>query len=178
MMQLELGAPRDTEERQEKELRVYEFLDTLGVEYRRVDHAPAMTMDDCREIETVLGCLMCKNLFLANRQKTSFYLLLMPGDKRFSSKDLSAQLDVARLSFGEPEVMDALLDITPGSASILGLMNDKERQVQLLIDEDVLQGEYIGCHPCVNTSSLRLRVQDLTERIIPALGHPPKLVRL
>jgi Ala-tRNA(Pro) deacylase len=178
MMQLELGAPRDTEERQEKELRVYEFLDTLGVEYRRVDHAPAMTMDDCREIETVLGCLMCKNLFLANRQKTSFYLLLMPGDKRFSSKDLSAQLDVARLSFGEPEVMDALLDITPGSASILGLMNDKERQVQLLIDEDVLQGEYIGCHPCVNTSSLRLRVQDLTERIIPALGHPPRLVRL
>lgn len=177
-MQLELGAPRDTEERQEKELRVYEFLDTLGVEYRRVDHAPAMTMDDCREIETVLGCLMCKNLFLANRQKTSFYLLLMPGDKRFSSKDLSAQLDVARLSFGEPEVMDALLDITPGSASILGLMNDKERQVQLLIDEDVLQGEYIGCHPCVNTSSLRLRVQDLTERIIPALGHPPRLVRL
>jgi Ala-tRNA(Pro) deacylase len=137
-----------------------------------------MTMDDCREIETVLGCLMCKNLFLANRQKTSFYLLLMPGDKRFSSKDLSAQLDVARLSFGEPEVMDALLDITPGSASILGLMNDKERQVQLLIDEDVLQGEYIGCHPCVNTSSLRLRVQDLTERIIPALGHPPRLVRL
>jgi Ala-tRNA(Pro) deacylase len=178
MMQLELGAPRNTEERQEKELRVYEFLDTLGVEYRRVDHAPAMTMDDCREIETVLGCLMCKNLFLANRQKTSFYLLLMPGDKRFSSKDLSAQLDVARLSFGEPEVMDALLDITPGSASILGLMNDKERQVQLLIDEDVLQGEYIGCHPCVNTSSLRLRVQDLTERIIPALGHPPRLVRL
>lgn len=177
-MQLELGAPRDTEERQEKELRVYEFLDTLGVEYRRVDHAPAMTMDDCREIETVLGCLMCKNLFLANRQKTSFYLLLMPGDKRFSSKDLSAQLDVARLSFGEPEVMDALLDITPGSASILGLMNDKERQVQLLIDEDVLQGEYIGCHPCVNTSSLRLRVQDLTERIIPALGHSPRLVRL
>lgn len=177
-MQLELGAPRDTEERQEKELRVYEFLDTLGVEYRRVDHASAMTMDDCREIETVLGCLMCKNLFLANRQKTSFYLLLMPGDKRFSSKDLSAQLDVARLSFGEPEVMDALLDITPGSASILGLMNDKERQVQLLIDEDVLQGEYIGCHPCVNTSSLRLRVQDLTERIIPALGHPPRLVRL
>jgi Ala-tRNA(Pro) deacylase len=102
----------------------------------------------------------------------------MPGDKRFSSKDLSAQLDVARLSFGEPEVMDALLDIMPGSASILGLMNDKERQVQLLIDEDVLQGEYIGCHPCVNTSSLRLRVQDLTERIIPALGHPPRLVRL
>lgn len=177
-MILEKGRPADFESRLMKEQRVYEFLDGLGIEYMRADHDAAMTMEVCEEIDRTLGTAICKNLFLTNRQQTVFYLLMMPGDKVFKTKDLSAQIGSSRLSFGSPEHMEELLDITPGSLSILGLMNDGEKRVNLLIDEDILTGESIGCHPCINTSSLRIATSDMTEKIIPALGHEPTLVKL
>ena len=177
-MILEKGAPKNIEERLPKEARVYAFLDSLGIEYDRVDHEPAMTMEACEEVDKALGAVMCKNLFLSNRQETVFYLLLIPGDKPFKTKDLSSQLGVARLSFGRAEFMEEYLDITPGSLTVLGLMNDKENRVQLLIDEDVLSAELIGCHPCVNTSSLSIKVKDLKEKIIPILAHEPIIVKL
>ena len=177
-MILENGAPQNIEERLPKEQRVYAFLDSLGIEYKRVDHEPAMTMEACEAIDKALGAAMCKNLFLSNRQETAFYLLLIPGDKPFKTKDLSAQLGVARLSFGKAEYMEEYLDITPGSLTVLGLMNDKENNVQLLIDEDILSAELIGCHPCVNTSSLSMTVKDMREKIIPALKHTPITVKL
>ena len=177
-MELVNGRPTDTQGRLDKEIRVYDFLDSLGVTYQRIDHEAAMTMEACEEIDRTLEATICKNLFLCNRQETNFYLLLMPGDKPFKTKDLSAQIGSARLSFAKPEYMEKYLDITPGSVSVLGLMNDHEKKVQLLIDEDVLTGEYIGCHPCINTSSLRLRTKDLAEKIIPAMGHEPTIVKL
>lgn len=177
-MILENGVPQNIAERLPKEQRVYAFLDSLGVEYKRVDHEPAMTMEACEEIDKALGAIMCKNLFLSNRQETAFYILLMPADKPFKTKDLSAQLGVARLSFGKAEYMEEFLDITPGSLSVLGLMNDKGNSVQLLIDEDILSAELIGVHPCVNTSSLSLTVSDMQEKIIPALKHMPIIVTL
>lgn len=177
-MQLETGRPQQEENRMEKEIRVYDFLDLLGVEYQRIDHEAAMTMETCEEIDKVLGAKICKNLLLCNRQETEFYLLLMPGDKPFKTKFLSAQIGSARLSFAKSEYMEEFLDITPGSLSVLGLMNDKEMRVQLLIDEDVLKEDYFGCHPCINTSSLRIRTEDLEKVIIPAMGHEPKMVIL
>lgn len=177
-MLLEKGRPMSSDGRESKEIRVYDFLDSLGIEYFRVDHEPAMTMEACEAIDAALGTAMCKNLFLSNRQETAFYLLLIPGDKPFKTKDLSSQLGVARLSFGKAEYMEKYLDILPGSLSVLGLMNDKENAVQLLIDEDVLCAERIGCHPCVNTSSLSISVKDLQEKIIPALKHTPIKVKL
>ena len=143
-MILENGAPQNIADRLPKEQRVYTFLNSLEIEYSRVDHEPAMTMEACEEIDKTLGAVMCKNLFLSNRQETSFYLLLIPADKPFKTKDLSAQLGVARLSFGKAEYMEKYLDITPGSLTVLGLMNDKENNVQLLIDEDILSAELIG----------------------------------
>mgnify|MGYP000333816531 FL=1 len=172
------GRPKNTEGRLEKEIRVYDLLDSLGIEYERIDHEPAMTIEACEEIDQALGAVICKNLFLCNRQETDFYLLMIPGDKKFKTKDISAQIGSSRLSFGKPEYMEQFLDITPGSVSIMGLMNDKENNVQLLIDEEVLEGEYIGCHPCINTSSLRIRTEDMVKKIIPELKHSPKLVRL
>ena len=121
---------------------------------------------------------ICKNLFLCNRQATEFYLLLIPGDKPFKTKYLSAQIGSSRLSFAKPEAMQEYLDITPGSVSVMGLMNDRDKRVQLLIDEDVLAAEYFACHPCINTSSLRFRTGDLIEKVIPAMGHEPKMVKL
>ncbi len=178
MLTLQRGRPADESGRLPKEIRVYDLLDRLSVDYERIDHPAAMTMEACEEIDRALEATICKNLFLCNRQQTDFYLLMMPGDKKFVTKDLSSQLGVSRLSFGSPEYMEKLLDITPGSLSVMGLMNDHDGRVQLLIDEDVLQGEMIGFHPCINTSSLRLRLSDLMDTIIPAMGHVPRMVRL
>ncbi len=177
-MELQKGRPVDTAGRLEKEIRTYDLLDRLGVEYERIDHEPAMTMEDCKEVDQLLEAVICKNLFLCNRQKTAFYLLMIPDTKVFHTKDLSAQIGSARLSFAKPEYMEEFLDITPGSVSVMGLMNDKEHRVQLLIDEDVLDGEYIGCHPCINTSSIRFKVKDLIEKVIPAMGHDFVKVKL
>jgi Ala-tRNA(Pro) deacylase len=165
-------------ERQERELRVYRYLDELGIAYERVDHAPAQTMEDCVAIDKELGVKMCKNLFLCNRQKTAFYLLLMPGDKPFRTKELSAQIGSARLSFASEEDMVELLDIYPGAVSVIGLMNDRDRVVQLLIDEDVLKDEFIGCHPCVNTSSLKIATEKIVNIFLPNTKHTVKTVRL
>ena len=177
-MELQKGRPADTAGRLEKEIRTYDLLDRLGVEYERRDHEPAMTMEDCKEVDQLLEAVICKNLFLCNRQKTAFYLLMIPDTKVFHTKDLSAQIGSARLSFAKPEYMEEFLDITPGSVSVMGLMNDKEHRVQLLIDEDVLDGDYIGCHPCINTSSIRFKVKDLIEKVIPAMGHDFVKVKL
>ena len=177
-LELQKGRPADTTGRLDKEIRTYDLLDRLGVEYDRVDHAPAMTMEDCKEVDEILESMVCKNLFLCNRQETDFYLLLMPGDKPFKTKDLSAQIHSARLSFAKPEYMEKYLDITPGSVSVLGLMNDSEKKVQLLIDEDVMKEPYFGCHPCINTSSLKFTTEDLMQKIIPALEHEPVTVTL
>lgn len=177
-MELQKGRPADTAGRLEKEIRTYDLLDRLGEEYERIDHEPAMTMEDCKEVDQLLEAVICKNLFLCNRQKTAFYLLMIPDTKVFHTKDLSAQIGSARLSFAKPEYMEEFLDITPGSVSVMGLMNDKEHRVQLLIDEDVLDGEYIGCHPCINTSSIRFKVKDLIEKVIPAMGHDFVKVKL
>lgn len=177
-MELQKGRPADTAGRLEKEIRTYDLLDRLGVEYERIDHEPAMTMEDCKEVDQLLDAVICKNLFLCNRQKTAFYLLMIPDTKVFHTKDLSAQIGSARLSFAKPEYMEEFLDITPGSVSVMGLMNDKEHRVRLLIDEDVLDGEYIGCHPCINTSSIRFKVKDLIEKVIPAMGHDFVKVKL
>lgn len=179
-MKLQKGRPENTDNRLNKEIRVYDFLDKLGIQYQRIDHEAAMTMEACEEIDRALGdnTTICKNLFLCNRQETDFYLLLMPGDKPFKTKDLSAQIHSARLSFAKPEYMEKYLDITPGSVSVLGLMNDSEKKVQLLIDEDVMKEPYFGCHPCINTSSLKFTTEDLMQKIIPALEHEPVTVTL
>ena len=177
-MELVNGRPGDCSGRLDKEIRCYDLLDSLGIEYQRIDHKEANTMEICREIDVVLQATICKNLLLCNRQCTAFYLLMIPGDKVFKTKDLSAQIGSSRLSFAGPEYMEQFLDITPGSVSVLGLMNDKENRVQLLMDEDVLKGEYIGMHPCINTSSLRIKTADVMEKLIPAMGHEAIIVKL
>ena len=179
-MELLHGRPADTSGRLDREVRTYDFLDSLGIEYWRTDHPdmPAMTMADCERIDAVLGVLICKNLFLCNRQRTDHYLLLMPGDKPFRTKELSKLLGVSRLSFASEEDMLELLDIQPGAVSVMGLMNDRERRVRLVVDGDVLRQEYFGCHPCVNTASMKLLTRDMTDKYLPATGHGMTVVEL
>lgn len=172
------GRPADCSGRLDKEIRSYDLLDGLGVVYQRTDHQPTDSMENCRAVDAVLGVTIYKNLFLCNRQKTAFYLLAMPGDKPFKTKELSGQLGIARLSFAGAEEMARYLDVTPGSVSVLGLANDRERAVRLLLDEDLQRDEWFACHPCINTSSVRFKTADLLEKILPATGHAPTWVRL
>ena len=177
-MELYDGRPETDEGRLPREVRTYDYLDNLGISYQRTDHERADNMEACNEIDAILGVIICKNLFLCNRQKTNFYLLMMPGDKKFKTKELSAQINSSRLSFASPEDMLKYLDIEPGAVSIMGLLNDTNNDVRLLIDEDVLEGEYIGCHPCVCTSSLKIKTDDIMNVFLPATGHKAELVHL
>jgi len=172
-MHLYKGRPEDEEGRPEKEIRVYDLLDSLGIEYFRIDHAPATGEDPelMEEIERTLDARICNNLFLANRQRTEFCMMMIPSYKRFRSSDISKQAGRSRLHFAEPEYMEEFIDCTPGSASVMGLMNDTDRRVQLLVDEDVLNSECVGCHPCINTSSLRIRTEDIFGKVLKALGR-------
>lgn len=173
-----LYTTRPTDERLPKEMRSYGLLDSLGVEYVRVDHEVADTMEKCAEAKAILGIKICKNLLLCNQQKTKFYMLLMSGEKQFVTKDFSKKIGSSRLSFAPPEFMEKFLDITPGSLSVLGLMNDTENNITLYIDRDVVADEYFGCHPCINTSSLRFKTSDLLEKVIPATNHAANFVEL
>ena len=174
----EIYRGRPADERSAAENASYDLLDSLAIEYERLDHDVTAAMEDCEAVGKILGIKICKNLFLTNRQKTDFYLLMMPGDKEFRTKDLSHQIGSARLSFAGADFMKAFLNTEPGSVSVLGLMNDKEGRVRLLIDKDVLKDDYIGCHPCKNTSSLKIKTSDLLEKILPSIKHEPFEVKL
>ncbi|MDY5986744.1 prolyl-tRNA synthetase associated domain-containing protein [Sporofaciens sp. SGI.106] len=172
------GRPEDVSGRKEKEIKVYDVLDSLGISYYRTDHEAVGTIADCLEVDKILGINICKNLFLCNRQKTAFYLLLMPGEKTLQTKELSKQIPTSRLSFASGEDMEKYLNVTPGSATIMGLIFDPENKVQLLVDEDVLQQEEFGCHPCVNTSSLKMKTEDVFGKYLEAVHHDYITVKL
>ncbi len=177
-MELVSGRPANCEDRLPKEVRCYDLLDSLEIAYQRIDHEETNTMEACAAVDTALNATICKNLLLCNRQCTSFYLLMIPGAKSFKTSVFSKLIGSSRLSFAAPEYMERFLDITPGSLSVLGLMNDRENNVHLVIDEDILKGAFFGCHPCINTSSLRISTKDLMEKILPAMGHAPIFVTL
>ena len=177
-MELVKGRPTDCSGRLEREVRVYDLLDKLGIEYERTDHEEANTMEKCNEIDKILDTIICKNLFLCNRQQTEFYLLMMPGDKPFKTKYITKQLGCSRLSFAPSEKMLEYLDIKPGAVSIMGLMNDKDNKIQLVIDKPVVESETLGCHPCVCTSSLKFKTKDIIEKFLPAVHHEPIIVDL
>lgn len=170
------GAP--AEKRPDPEQRCYDVLDTLGIGYDRVDHDAAFTMEDCEAISAALGVPICKNLVLTPRNKSAYYLLCLPGDKPFVTKDFSKLIGSSRLSFASHEDMESLLHTAPGSASILGLLFDTEHRVTVALDRAVAESEWFGCHPCRNTSSLRIRTSDVLEKLLPHTGHMPIVVDL
>lgn len=172
------GKPENADGRLPREMRVYDLLDSLGIEYIRADHKSAYTMEDCKAIDDALGVIMCKNLFLCTANQKQYFMLLMPDDKPFKTKDITAQIGTGRLSFGSSEKMLEYLDIEPGAVSIMGLMNDHDNHVQLLVDKDILSEEFLGCHPCVNTSSLKLKTADVFKSFINAVHHDMKVVEL
>lgn len=177
-MEIYHGRPKHDEGRLEKELEVYDLLEKLGISYERVDHEALQTIEACQKVDEALGISICKNLFLCNRQRTAYYLLLLPGYKALKTKELSRQIPTSRLSFASGEDMEEYLNVTPGSATVMGLMFDPENRVQLVIDEELLEEEWFGCHPCINTSSLKLRTEDVIGKYLQAVHHEYLTVNL
>lgn len=179
-MKLEFGRPEDVSGREMREIRCYDLLDALEMSFFRVDHGAARTMADCAEADEALGedTAICKNLFLRNSKGDQYFLLMLPGEKKCKTKDVAHQIGSTRLSFGDEDKMLEYLDILPGSLSVMGLMNDKENRVCLLIDEDVLKLPYVGCHPCMSTSSIKIKTEELLHKFLPAVGHSPRMVTL
>ncbi len=177
-MTIETGRPADCSGRPEKECAVYDLLERLDIPFTRADHPAAFTMEECEAVSQALHTPICKNLFLCNRQKTAFYLLLLPASKPFRTKEITAQLGCARLSFAGEEQLASLLHLTPGSATIFGLQYDTKNRVQLVVDRDLLDEAYFGCHPCINTSTIRLKTSDVFDRLTHALHHDYTLVTL
>lgn len=181
-MELKLihGRPGDVSGREDREVRCYDLLDKLGIDFWRVDHDEARTMADCAEADAMLGpdTAICKNLFLCNSKKDHYYLLLLPGEKKFVTKEVAKQIGSTRLSFAGEDKLLEYLDIQPGSVSVMGLMNDRENHVELLIEEDVLSLPYVGCHPCKSSTSIKIPLEDLLNKFLPAVGHSYRMVKL
>lgn len=179
-MKLEFGRPEDVSGREMREIRCYDLLDALGMEFYRVDHPAARTMEDCAQADEALGedTAICKNLFLRNSRGDQYFLLMVPGEKKVKTREVARQIGSTRLSFGDEDRMLEYLDILPGSLSVMGLMNDRENQVALIVDEDVLKLPYVGCHPCMSTSSIKIKTEELLNKFLPAVGHGMKTVTL
>ena len=177
-MKLTSYTGRPAESREPKEMACYDLLEALHIPFTRVDHEPAMTIDQCHEAEAALGVKICKNLFLCNRQKTKFYLLLLRGDKVFHTKHLSACLGCSRLSFASGRDMERVLGVSPGSATALALLNDPEKEVTLVIDKTVVEEPQFACHPCFNTSTVAFQTEDLLTKILPHLDRTAAIVDL
>lgn len=161
-----------------QEAASFDLLEKLAIDYDRVSHDAAFNMELCAGVGDVLGVPVCKNLFLCNRQQTAFYLLCMMPDKPFHTKDLSAQIQSARLSFAPEERLWELLRCHPGSATILGLANDTEHRVRLLLEREVYDAPYFSCHPCICTSTLKLKTADVLDKLLPYTGHDVTVVDL
>lgn len=169
--QSELHIGRPENKVSDIEEKTYNFLSELGISFECIEHSPAETIAICHQIEEKLGARICKNLFLKNSAQTQYYLLLLDGDTKFESSTISKQIGSTRLSFASAEKLDEYLGLQPGSVSVLGLINDKEANVTLLIESKLLEDEFFCCHPCKNTSTLKFRTSDIVERIIPATNH-------
>lgn len=169
---------RPEEKRIQKEEDCYDLLDKLSIPFQRMDHTPADSIEDCVLLESILNVKATKNLFLRNRARTAWYLLMMPGDKPFHTRDLIGQMGIQRLSFGEEDMLKSMLNLTPGSVSVMGLMYDTKKQVKLLMDREIVENDYIRCHPCINTSTLKIRTDDVVSKLLPYIGHYPMIVEL
>lgn len=162
----------------ELQKKVYDTLNELSIRYERVDTSEAITMEDCLEIEKKLNVKMVKTLFLCNQQKTKFYLFVTTSSKRFDSKIFSRQLQISRVSFANEELMLSKIKTKIGSATIFGLLMDETKEVQLVIDKEVLNEEYYGCSDGTTTGYMKITTKDILDKVIPCTNHEFNIIEM
>ena len=155
---------------------VCDHLKNLGIDFLIKTHEPAETLEKCSEVEKSIDGKICKNLFLQTTSGNVYYLLMMSGEKKFVTKNVSKALGSSRLSFSSGNRMEEMLNTSPGSLSITSLIFDKGKAVSLAIDSDILKEEFICCHPCDCTATLKIKTSDITDILIPSLGITPIII--
>lgn len=160
------------------EKAVYAKLAELGIAYERVETGEVITMEQCADINAKLNMNMVKTLFLCNRQQTEFFLFVTAGDKPFRTKEFSVALDIARVSFAPPELMESVLGTKIGAATVFSVLLESARNVHLVLDRDVAESEWFGCSDGTTTCYMKLRTADIFERFLPAVGRTAELIRV
>ena len=174
----EVTALAPQEDRGELENRVYKELQKLQIPFERVDNDSVETMEECTEISEKLGAEIRKTIVLCNRKKTMFFLVVLPAEKHFDTKTFCEKVGCPRVSFASPESMEAKLGVLPGSATIMSVLNDPERSVQVIIDKEVADAEWFACNPGANTTHIRLATEKLLKVFLPHVFHKPMIAAL
>lgn len=169
-------APED--ERGALETKVYQELERLNISYERVDNDTVETMEECVEISEKLGAEIRKTIVCCNRQKTEFFLVVLPASKRFDSKLFAAMMRTARVSFASAEDMESLIGLTPGEASVMGILNDPEAKIKVVVDKAVADAEWFACNPGANTTHIRFKTKQLLDTFLPAENHKAEIIML
>ena len=169
-------APDD--KRGELETKVYETLKKLNIPFERVDNDSVESMEECVEISAKLGAEIRKSIFLCNHKKTGLYLVIMPADKHFDTKTFCAKIGCSRVSFASPECMQEYLGVQPGTATVMGVLNDEARKVQVVIDKEVAEAEWFACNPGANTTHIKFKTSQLLNSFLPSVKHRPIVVTL
>ncbi|HKJ26010.1 MAG TPA: prolyl-tRNA synthetase associated domain-containing protein [Anaerolineales bacterium] len=156
---------------------IFTILDDLSIQYKRIDHVPVYTSQQARELIPEQQAASVKNLFLKDKKGRQHFLVAIADHKSLDMKKLASQIGSTRLSLASPDRLQTYLGVEPGAVSLLALVNDPENQVQLLIDRDVWDEQFLQCHPLVNTATLILAMDDV-KRFLEGVGHSPKLVEI
>lgn len=157
---------------------IYDTLNELNIPFQKIDNEAITSMEECEDVENALGVEIRKSIFLCNRTKSEFYLLVMPSKKRFNTKMFSEKVVCSRTSFASTEHLKSVLGLTPGSITIMGLVNDRSHTVQLVIDSEIVNEEWFGCNAGLNTSHIKLKTRDLLDIFLKHTGHKPIVVKL
>lgn len=165
-----------TDERCALETKVYETLSKLSIPFELVDNDSVESMEECIEISEKLGAEIRKTIFLCNRKKTSFYMVILPANKSFNTKEHCKKMDVSRLSFASGDLMMQHLDVAPGTATIMSLINDPDEKVELFIDKEIANSEFFACNPGANTTHLKIKTKDLLNKLLPKIDHPATII--
>ena len=169
-------APEEYKTSLQKE--TYKYLEMLGISFERVDTDVVITMEDCERVEEKLEMKMVKTLFLCNRQKTLFFLFITAGDKAFKSKEFSQAVKTSRISFAPEELMDEMLGTKIGAATVFSAITDLDRDLQIVIDKDVADEEYYGCSDGTTTCYLKIKTDDIINKLLPETKHKPTIIEI
>jgi Ala-tRNA(Pro) deacylase len=157
---------------------VYELLKKLQISFERVNSDEAISMEDCIEINQKLDMKMVKTLFLCNSRKTEFYLFITTSDKPFKAKNFSHALGVSRVSFAPAELMEQILGVKIGAATVFGVLMDKENLVQVVFDKDVLLEEWYGCSDGTTTGYMKVKTKLIVNNFLTYAKHIPTVIEM
>jgi len=158
--------------------KVYDQLDAWKIPYRKIDHGPVFTLEECAGISEKLGAMVCKNYFLTTKSKKVYAVCIVRPNARFRTADISRQAGTPRLTFADEESMAVMLRTYPGAVSPMGLIFPEAKEVRLLVDSVLREEPELAFHPCDNTSSLAMSSEDFFGRFLPATGHVPEFVNV